>query len=421
MNPNSTPKRTRSSLLVLAILVGTAAPGLGQQPDLSRMVFVGDSLTAGFQNGSLHEDYQPDGYAKLIAEQARVSLPLPSILAPGIPNTLILIDPGPPPVLGQAGGVSAGRVDPFLQAMNLAVPGHDTLDALITRPDFLFDDLTDLVLGLPGVFLGISRSQVEWAEALDPTVVVVWLGSNDTLGAALAADATLVTPPAVFAAAFQEVMARMSATGALLVVANVPDVATIPFLTSTEEVAELLGLPLDLIAALLGIVPGDFVVPDAFPLIGEILTGLSSGPLPPHVVLDAGEVALIRAATATFNSIIAQEASARNAVFVDIHSFLSQLDTQGSVVNGQRLNTSFLGGIFSLDGIHPTNTGYALVANEFIHAMNSQAAAGIPPVNVVQVMRDDPLVLPGVGHPPASSAALAGPAAAVLRGILGGH
>lgn len=415
-------KTTRRTLLALAALAGTAAgasPGSSQQPDLSRLVFIGDSLTAGFQNGSLSQDFQPNGYANLIAGQAKVVLPQPLILPPGIPAALFLIDPGPPPVIGQMPGESGGRADPFLQAMNLAVPGHDTQEALTERPDPAFDDLTDLVLGLPGLLEGISRSQVEWAEALDPTVVVVWLGANDTLGAALAGDASLVTPLDEFTAAYEEVVTRMSATGALLVVANIPDVATIPYLTSTQELAALLGLPLDLLEALLGVVPGDFVIPDAFPIISEILMGQNSGPLPPEVVLDAGEVATIRAATAAFNEVIANEAAARDAVFVDMHAFLNHLDGPGVVLLGQRLSTDFLGGIFSLDGFHPTNTCYALVANEFIHAMNSQAAAGIPPVNVVDVMKNDPLVLPGVGHPPASPAALAGPAAKALRSLFG--
>lgn len=37
-----------------------------------------------------------------------------------------------------------------------------------------------------------------------------------------------------------------------------------------------------------------------------------------------------------------------------------------------RLTTDFLGGFFSLDGIHPTYTGHALLANEFIHVLNAQ-------------------------------------------------
>ncbi|HYV62622.1 MAG TPA: hypothetical protein VE958_08100 [Bryobacteraceae bacterium] len=74
---------------------------------------------------------------------------------------------------------------------------------------------------------------------------------------------------------------------------------------------------------------------------------------------------------------------------------------RGYVTLGQRLSTEFLGGVFSLDGIHPTYTGHALIANEFIRALNTQFAAGIPPVSVGQVAASDPLVLPGAGHPAA--------------------
>ena len=237
-------------------------------------------------------------------------------------------------------------------------------DALTTRPDLAFDDLTDLVLGLPGLLSGISRSQVEWAEALDPSIVFVWLGSNDALVAALFADARLVTPPDAFAAAYAEVMERMAATGAQLVVANVPDVTVIPYLTSTEE----LGFPADLLT-LLGLGAGDFVIPDAFPMIERILAGGMQPPLPGSVILDATEVAAVKTVTASYNAVIAQQASAHGAVHVDVHRLLAELDANGIVIDGQPLCTSFLGGLFSLDGVHPTNTGYALVANQFIRAL----------------------------------------------------
>ncbi len=74
----------------------------------------------------------------------------------------------------------------------------------------------------------------------------------------------------------------------------------------------------------------------------------------------------------------------------------------GLVVNGQRLTTNFLGGLFSLDGIHPTNTGYAVIANAFIKTLDQNFAAGIPPVSVEQVAMTDPLVLPVVGRPPSA-------------------
>ncbi|MGH7320787.1 MAG: SGNH/GDSL hydrolase family protein [Candidatus Rokuibacteriota bacterium] len=409
-----------SVIMLLAVLAVAALPAWADhatgKADLSRLVVVGDSLSAGFQNGSLHEALQPNGYASLVAARAGVALPLPLIAAPGIPNVLTLVDPGPPLVLGEAPGASFGRVDLMVQPMNLAVPGANVQDALTALPDLAFDDLTDLVLGLPGLLVGISRSQVEWAEALAPTTILLWLGSNDILDPALNdATDTGITPVDDFKSAYTEVMDRLAATGATLVVANIPDVTAVPFLTSAEDVAAILGLPLAVLGPILGIGPGDLVTPDAFDLIEQILLGSAIGPLPGSVVLDAGEVASIRSTTETFNAFIAAHAAAKGAAFVDIHGLLNEVQASGRVVGGQRLTTKFLGGLFSLDGVHPTNTGAALIANAFIRALNTHFAAGIPPVAVQQVAVEDPLVLAGVGHPPSAPSHPSPEAATAVR------
>ena len=378
--------------LVLALAAILFPLSAKDKVDLSRLVVVGDSLSAGFQNGSLLETQQVHGYAALIAAQARVDLALPLVAAPGIPNVLVLVSPGPPPIIAEAPGTSTGRVDPTLQAMDLAVPGHTVQDGLTTRPDPGRPDLTLLVLGLPGLLSGISRSQVEWAENLQPTTILCWLGSNDALGAAMAGNTQSLTPPAEFEASYKELMDRLAATGATLVVGNVPDVTTIPFLTSAEKVAAQIGVPLSVVQQALKIVPGDFVTPAAFPLIASILQGQQAGPLPPDVVLDREEVAAIRAATGQYNAVIAAEAQAKGAALVDIHALLARIQDHGYQAGGQRLTIDFLGGIFSLDGIHPTNTGYAIMANEFIQELNTNFAAGIPPVSVEQIFKTDPLV-----------------------------
>jgi GDSL-like lipase/acylhydrolase family protein len=370
--------------------------------DLSRLVVVGDSLSAGYQNGSLLKSQQLNGYAAVVARQAGVPLPLPLIGAPGIPNVLTLVDPGPPPVLGVMPGVSPGRVDdPLVQAMNLAVPGHRVKDALTVRPDFKFstDPLADLVLGFPGLFLGVSRSQVEWAEALAPTAVIVWLGNNDVLGPAIAGDASLVTPVRDFRAAYREVLDRVGRTGADLIVANIPDVTALPYFTSAEQVAANVGAPLEVIGPALGLAAGDFVTPDAFELIGLILAGAIQGPLPGNVVLDAGEVATIRAATRQFNFIIALEALSRRAALVDVHGLFQCAAARGIVAGERRLTTGYLGGLFSLDAVHPTRTGYAVLANAFIQAIRLRFGERIPRVDLAEVAAADPLVLPSAGGP----------------------
>jgi lysophospholipase L1-like esterase len=358
--------------------------------DLSRFVVVGDSLAAGYMNDSLLDAQQVASFASLIAAQAGEDLPLPLIAAPGIPNVIVSVDPGPPPIIVRAPGVSTGRVNPTVQAMNLAVPGHTVHDALVTRPSFPIDSLTDLVLGFPGLPAGVSRSQVEWAEALAPSTVLLWLGANDVLGSIFAAT-PLLTPPAAFEADYAAVISRLASTGAALVVGNVPDVTRVPYLTPAQRVAELVGLPLALIGPALGIAEGDAITPQGLALVPAVLANPALGPLPATAVLTAAEAQTIRAAIDAYNEIIAVRAEQFGATLVDVHALVSDLDDNGYVVNGQQLTTAFLGGLFSLDGAHPSLTGHAIIANEIIKTMNRRTGAAIPPVPVSRVAVADPL------------------------------
>src|SRR5262249_2409439 len=184
-------------LTVVALIPAPAAAGQAGPADLSKLVVIGDSLSAGFQNSSLLGSQQPHGYASLIAAQAGVSLPLPLIAAPGIPSVLELVSVGPPLIIDQAPGLSTGRLDPLLPVMDLAVPGATVADALTLVPDCDFTPanappikqvvnvLTDFILGLPGCFSNTRMSQVQWAEAVSPTTVLVWLGNQDALQAVI--------------------------------------------------------------------------------------------------------------------------------------------------------------------------------------------------------------------------------------------
>ncbi len=417
LSPRLVARATVAALVL--VLITSVLPAWAQnRADLTRLVIVGDSLSAGFQSGSLLDSQQVHGYANLLAQQARTPLPLPLIAPPGIPNVLELISPGPPPVIVSAPGMSPGRDDPLVQAFDLAVPGANVEDALTTRPKLPPTNLTDLILGLPGLLQGVSRSQVEWAEALRPTTIVVWLGNNDALAAALGVDLTLLTPVEKFKVSYGAVMDRLAATGAALVVANVPDVTSVPALVPAEEVAAEVGLPLSFIGPILGIGAGDFVLADAFALIQAILANPSLGPLPANVVLTADGAKQIRTAVDGYNAFIGSEAQAKGAALVDIHELFALVHARGLVVSGQRLTTGFLGGVFSLDGVHPTNTGYAVVANKFVKALDSAFAAGIPPLSVEQVAKTDPLVLPGVDRPPSALGQISPDTMKSLRAII---
>ena len=74
-------------------------------------VFLGDSLTAGYQNGSILDAQQPHGYAPLIAAQANLKIEPPLIAPPGAPAVLQLKSIGPPPVIVPMDGTTTGRDD----------------------------------------------------------------------------------------------------------------------------------------------------------------------------------------------------------------------------------------------------------------------------------------------------------------------
>ena len=51
----------------------------------------------------------------------------------------------------------------------------------------------------------------------------------------------------------------------------------------------------------------------------------------------------------------------------------------------------FLGGIFSLDGLHPSQTGHAIIANYFIETLNGTFHLNLPLVSVEAIAAEDPL------------------------------
>ena len=269
------------------------------------------------------------------------------------------------------------------------------MEALTVRPTLPLDSPEDAILGVPILVADVGippLSQIELAVALNPTFTIFWLGSNDTLGAVLGADPAAVTPFPVFQQAYQMAVGAILSTGSQMVIGNIPDVTITPFLTPAQTIAALLGAPLEVIGPVLGIGSGDFVTAPGVTLASAILTGQAPGPLPGNVVLTAEEASAITAATAQMNALIAGVGLNFNVPVVDVRALYQDLKQNGATVAGTQLTTDFLGGLFSLDGIHPTNTGQALIANEFIDTMNAFYGIPIPLVDVAAVLAEDPLV-----------------------------
>lgn len=95
-------------------------------------------------------------------------------------------------------------------------------------------------------------------------------------------------------------------------------------------------------------------------------------PLEDKWVLLPSEQQEIATATAAFNTIIEATANSAGLALVDANSLLNQL-ANGGITSGDYTLTSNLvtGSAFSLDGVHPTARGYALIANEFMKAIDA--------------------------------------------------
>ncbi len=397
-------------------------------------VFLGDSLTAGYQSGSLLDTAEVHGWAPLVATQAGFSITQALIAYPGAPNTLLLQSVSPLSIT-TAPGTTTGRTNPSSQATDLGVPGASLNDIAntvpVASPTTGEQQITQLVLGFPGLGLGEAYSQAAFAIKANPTTIFLWAGNNDALVADIDGTPTSMTAIADFTTQYTALIKELTTkTSAHLVIGNIPDVTLVPYLQPAAlilaEYSAGTGYPTTTLSALFGITSGDFVTPEGLDEISAILAGTQKTPLSDAGVLTAAEAATVQANVVAYNKVIAAQASAAGATLVDINALFSNLAANGLTINGYKGTSTFLGGFFSLDGIHPTNTGYAVVANTFIDAMNAAFKTTIADVNLTTVAAADPLWPPNLAARAATRSgtgmvALPGSAARSLNQILRRH
>jgi lysophospholipase L1-like esterase len=106
-------------------------------------------------------------------------------------------------------------------------------------------------------------------------------------------------------------------------------------------------------------------------------------PLADEDVLTAKEVEAINTARIAFNATIKAVADANaNLIHIDVAAIMAELNDTGiSYGTGFVESTYATGGAFSLDGVHPTARGYAVISNIIIDAINTGFGANIPKVD----------------------------------------
>ncbi|WOC51972.1 G-D-S-L family lipolytic protein [Bergeyella porcorum] len=297
-----------------------------------------------------------------------------------------------------------------------------------------------------------TTSVLEDAKAKKPTFFSLWIGNNDVLSYATSGGAGTdqtgnpdhatygsndITDPQVLAASIKAVLDGMKSVGATKgVIANIPDVTTIPFFTTVPSKpisgltsAQVTALNtayakynagLAQIKALGAITEAEYqqrlisfseTGSNGAVIIDSDLTNLSAYGIPSYrqttsedyilltslsavrsgggtqtaltnaQVLTQKEVAKIATATAAYNAAIKSLADAYGLAFVDANAKMKELSS-GMIFNGTAYTATFVsGGAFSLDGVHLTGRGYAVIANEFIKAINSTYGSALRQVN----------------------------------------
>jgi len=403
-------------------------PGKGDI-DPSRYVAVGSTETSGFADGALYFEGQQNSFAAILAEQLKAiggtdfKTPYVSQSSSGISvvrgNT---VTAGAKFVLGNStdckqvtslAPIQLSPTDNFNVFSNNIYASSGPFNNMGVRGTKSFQvayngygSFANAGTGYYNPYFERMASNKNTAsvlsDALDqhPTFFTLSIGMHDVLGYALAGGAyDSITTQARFDAAIDNMVNKLTANGAKGAIGNIPDFTKFPYFTTIPYN----GLTLD--AVLTGSLNGlynplgfnnafreganGFVINDPAANLGirQIKEGelllldlpldsvkcLSMGSLKPihnEYVLTLDEIQAIRNAIAGYNIKLQAVAQAKGLAYVDLNTFFNSINS-GIVYNGVSVNAEFVkGGNFSLDGIQLNPIGNALMANEFIKAIN---------------------------------------------------
>ncbi len=118
-------------------------------------------------------------------------------------------------------------------------------------------------------------------------------------------------------------------------------------------------------------------------------------PLEDKWVLEGAEQAAIKTATDAYNASISAIAGQAGLGLVDTNSLLEELNSNGIASDGFVLTGDFVtGGAFSMDGIHLSARGYAVLANEFLKEIDETFGSNFEAAGALVDIGDYPAFYP---------------------------
>lgn len=452
---NTPPATTGAAVLVRIVGIGDSLTAGGQSNGLvGQAPPAANPLGAGSLNPFIWPSQQYGWWADLYNQAAGgttfgqtgvASTVLPLIKAPGIGSVLVLNATGTSLISPQAscGGLDASaftisgalstRVNPNTIPYDVAVPGqlvHEALyqnapqgtcQAVSVAPGSLFQaetaDFYPVMANFPGL------TQVQAARSLRPTLTTVWLGHNDLLKYALSGGQFGPTPASSIQADLTTIVQTMYQAGSQVVIGNLLDVLTTPLFVSLPNVpvasaadpimvdlgilsAGAIGAPaIPLVNAVLAannLTAGSYLTFSALPAVIAYIQSGGTAPVPSGLVaageaLPAAFAAQVQSLNDSYNTAIANVASSTGATLVDMHAAFQQVVTAAGAINpGTCCALVPFGGLTSYDMLHPSVTGYALIANAWIAVINAKFGTTIPAVNITTAYNQDPYA-PGGG------------------------
>ncbi len=396
-------------LLLFAPLFSLPAQTAGRL-DTTTFVVVGEGLAAGMANYGLSREVQEWSFPAQMARQLNTIFPQPLIQGPGLegmfgldlpvariptyPQNTVRVFPFNPKK-------KKDEVDgPSLFVFNLSMPNWRLADSLTRRPNRPLiqssnpsQTSVNMILGFPALILENEVplwTQFEYAQAMNPTLALVELGYFEALEAAAAANPNLIPAAAAFRANYSTVVKGLRALYAQVLVTTIPDPVSTAYFTSLSSAARLLQVEPAVLTQKFGVRSDDYITRLGLYNIGNQLLAGRAIPLPPRSILSAAVAADIRGRVSSLNAAIGEVGRENGALVYDLNRFFAVVRDSGMNAAGRQLTADYLGGFYSLDGVYPSISGHALIANDMLRFLNSSFGQSFRLVDLAPLVARDP-------------------------------